>query len=330
MDFFRAILETKTSFQLDSLGSNKLSRALIACVRMLYGVEGVENIKKSNFATSDLLLWTKEKGTSKKIFLLPKPIFPIEIKEQNNTKEQSNFSILKKYKKSKYITEQALESFTDQMNKQLSGEPIFKIEKGIISIKQQEIYDDLIVKEIRAHNTLTRATINPTIQLEKEGKTENFFFSERYKLRNSGFYFIFAVDNEELHDMIIASIQLLAERGIGKKISTGAGAFNILKIEKMDLPEIDPSESSILISHWIPSKQEIKSDIYPETYKIEKFQPINQNNKDKLVPLDSVNYITSGSILRNADKRIIGTYYEIGTEDNPQLSWGKAIVLQGI
>ena len=104
MDFFRAILETKTSFQLDSLGSNKLSRALIACVRMLYGVEGVENIKKSNFATSDLLLWTKEKGTSKKIFLLPKPIFPIEIKEQSNTKEQSNFSILKKYKKSKYIT----------------------------------------------------------------------------------------------------------------------------------------------------------------------------------------------------------------------------------
>lgn len=324
MDFFRVILETKTSFQLDSLGSNKLSRALIACVHMLYGVEGVENIKKSNFATSDLLLWTKEKGTSKKIFLLPKPIFPIEIKEQGN------ISILKKYKKSKYITEQALESFTDKMNKQLSGKPIFKIEKGIISIQQQKIYDDLIVKEIRAHNTLTRATINPPLQQEKESKTENFFFSERYKLQNSGLYFIFSIDNKELHDIIIASIQLLAERGLGKKISTGAGAFNILKIEKMDLPEIDPSESSILISHWIPSKQEIKSDIYPETYKIEKFQPINQNNKDKLAPLDSVNYITSGSILRNADKRIIGTYYEIGTEDNPQLSWGKAIVLQGI
>lgn len=324
MDFFRVILETKTSFQLDSLGSNKLSRALIACVHMLYGFEGIANIKKSNFATSDLLLWTKEKGTSKKIFLLPKPIFSIEIEEQ------SNISVLKKYKKSKYITEQALEYFTDKMNKQLSGEPVFKIEKGIISIKQQEIYDDLIVKEIRAHNTLTRATKNPTIQQEKESKTENFFFSERYKLRNSGLYFIFAVDNEELHDMIIASIQLLAERGLGKKISTGAGAFTILKIEKMDLPEIDPSESSILISHWIPSRQEIESDIYPETYKIEKFQPINQNNKDRLVPLDSVNYITSGSILRNADKRIIGTYYEIGTEDNPQLSWGKAIVLQGI
>ena len=324
MDFFRVIFETKTSFQLDSLGSNKLSRALIACVHMLYDDKGVEKIKNSNFATSDLLLWTKEKGTNKKIFLLPKPIFPIEIKKQ------SNINILKKFKKSKYITEQALESFTEQINKHLSGEPYLLIEKGIISQSQQEIHKDLMVKEIRAHNTLTRAIINPTIQQEKEGKTENFFFSERYKLRNSGLYFIFAVDNEELHDMIIASIQLLAERGIGKKISTGAGAFNILKIEKMDLPEIDQSESSILISHWIPSRQEIESDIYPETYKIEKFQPINQNNKDKLVPLDSVNYITSGSILRNADKRIIGTYYEIGTEDNPQLSWGKAIVLQGI
>ncbi|MHA1204192.1 MAG: type III-A CRISPR-associated RAMP protein Csm4 [Candidatus Heimdallarchaeaceae archaeon] len=302
----------KTGTTNHTIHSNMLSRAIIKSSIELYGGEIVNKLIHHPFATTDLLPFVIA-NNGRKEYLLPKPLFSLI------TEKDEKVSNYKAIKKARYITEKALNNFIKDNEAQFS---LLEVEKGVVKLKDEKITIELI-SETRPRNALLRAA-PPISKKEEETVSNQFFFTELQNIKKHGYYFIITAENENIMEILVNSIKLLRDRGLGGDISTGFGTFEILDIDDYSFGD-EKEEQRLLLSHWIPGEEDKKAKIEILYYDLLSYSPISLSNKNQPLSLKSTTLICSGSIIRNANQRVVGTYKNIGFENEPSLSWGYAI-----
>ncbi|MHA1401866.1 MAG: type III-A CRISPR-associated RAMP protein Csm4 [Candidatus Heimdallarchaeaceae archaeon] len=312
----RITLSYNTGITNETITSNTLGRALINCAVELYGHEIVEDIISSPFSTSDLLPVLNNKKTKKKEYILPKPLLPL-----NLDFDDSRISY-KGYKKSKYITEQAFNDILRFAEEEYEL-PRLKTEKGIIQLEDDKLEIEFL-NESRPRNALLRAN-SLSLTSERERETGEFFFTEIFTSKTSQYYFVLSAETKETIEKIIGALNLLQHRGLGGNLSSGFGAFEILEIKEQESDKEEKSKLKMLLSHWIPSIEEVKNKVELKYYQLVSYSPIAKTIRNNPIPLRKTKFITSGSIISNVDNKIIGTHKQVGTEEEPSLAWGYAI-----
>jgi CRISPR-associated protein Csm4 len=89
-----------------------------------------------------------------------------------------------------------------------------------------------------------------------EAQSEPFFFEWNYVHNNGGLYCLLQADTK-ITDEVVSLFDALGKSGIGSDKSVGGGCFSI-ETEKMELPSISDANSTVLLSMYIPTKEEIK------------------------------------------------------------------------
>ncbi|UJG44413.1 MAG: type III-A CRISPR-associated RAMP protein Csm4 [Candidatus Heimdallarchaeum endolithica] len=290
--------------------SNTLARAIISNSIELYGEEVVKKLTSQPFAVTDLFPFIKsEKG---KIFLLPKPLFPLFLVE-------GQIINYKAFKKAKYITEKAFEIYTKDGQDKFTQ---LDVEKGIIKLIKEETKIEF-VSDVRPRNALLRAT-PPSTKSDEQRETNQFFFTEMFGLEKNGCYFVISAQDKNNMEILLSSIKLLAHRGLGGDISVGNGSFKIDSIEDYTT-DASETQQKMLLSNWIPSLKDKEEGISIKYYNLLEYSPISITSKQTPNPLKATRLIQAGSIIENVHSEIIGTHIQIGTEKEPSFSWGYAL-----
>ncbi len=323
----RFTLEFTGGISLDTFGSHRLMRALIYGVSELYGSDEATHLaQNSDLAVTDLFPWSKT--TSKDpLYFLPKPLIPLQM-------TTTAYSRIKQIKKLRYVSEQLLNKYETHLQSLLLEKDSVKLTNGFLVPGDVSLELQFFQSE-RPHNLVGRlkqVSEEGTIQLTKE-----FFFTPELWIKSGGLYFDIKTSDNTILKKIRASIYFLQDRGLGKKISTGNGAF---KVHSTTTPSphsqandtASNHQSYLLLSHWIPSKTDVKFNLLPEHYQIVKYHPINQRNRanpEISFSLNSIRLITSGSVVSapSPPPSIIGTNVSIGTEENPSVVWGRAMII---
>lgn len=319
MKLYKIILEPKTGFQLTSFGSSMISRVIIRNLVTLYGPAVIDEISGSDtFAVSDLLPWSKgESKGDEDIFFLPLPKISLPQLENPNTR------IIKKLKKAKFIDKNIISDFFNNTDSIVSDNSNYQINGPYITDKARKI--NLTQEDsINPHNVPMRERFFD----DENRQTDQQFYRTKSTWLTKGGLFFYLYSPESLQDKLLSAIQLIEDTGLGKNISTGAGKFKVLSSVPEDFAGPNKEENSLLLSQWIPSQAEL-SAIDLVNYGLYNYRPIKPTRAYGTV-LKSINYISSGSLIKGAHSSIIGTYYNIGTSESPSFAWGKAIVIPGV
>lgn len=180
-----------------TFSADRLFSAMCIEARKIYGVEGIEKLvdmtRNGKFLLSDAMPYID------KTYYIQKPIIHIEVSDNGNSNEK------KAFKKLKYIP-------ADKINLYLSG-----------NLKAGE--------ELEKLKNLGKAGKKYCASAKED---DAFPFSVGiYKFcENSGLYVIVGYENDDDDDMISIIIKSLGVTGIGGKISSGLGKFEI-SVEKI-------------------------------------------------------------------------------------------------
>jgi len=320
----RITLHFPSRVTIDSHNSTKIVRAIIYAYSLLYGKEETDNLINEEFATTDLLYWAQRgEDKDKEIYFYPKPIHSKKLsKELGN----SQYTRLKTYKKITFVSESIIKDYYDKMLSFLRGENNVIVKNKLAFLENEHIN---IIRKFskKAYNML------PRIRTGNENTSQEFFFVPEQWIGNGGLYFELVYDKEAIFQKIKTAIYFLEDRGIGKKISSGDGNFKIKKVENLPSNKNeDKSDLKLLLSHWIPSQNDINKGIIPVYYSLIKYQPIMQKvdliSPREAFPHKTIHMITSGSIVSSTSSipLIIGKNVEINHENEPKnIVWGRAV-----
>ena len=337
--FARVLLSFKTGYQLSQLGSHFLTRALLRAASHLLSQKELEELKTRNFATTDLFPWSKGETKTKEVYFKPVPLLPFF---QVSKERKTQYQLIKQLKKAKFISDSAMSIYTQSINEQSFNETELRIRNGFITKMDEEVKLQTANYE-RPHNQMNRFnTITP--ENPKGGLSKQLYFTQEHWVRKGGLYFDVLTDSQDTLKIILAALRLLEDKGLGKRITIGLGDFEIHSISTSIKEPVTPthqgqicSNTFLLLSHWIPSKNDIANNIIPQYYRLSIYKPTSTilpgtASKIALItkqyPLGETRLITSGSIIKNVPEgtMIIGETHEIGDERNPSTVWGKAII----
>ena len=222
------------------LPSDTISAALVAMKAQLADSIDAQAFMES-FAISSAFPFI-----CKKLFF-PKPMGRLLVQGCNEE------LIRKKLKKVKYIEfsqwkEMIMGNALDIEEKQLSGE--FLLDKDG-NHKKPYIYQ-----------------VNERVAVSRDGGDATpFYFKWQYHSPDAGLFCLIDC-SEDTFAEIKKLFELLGETGIGSDKSVGGGKFEIAA-DEIELPEVQDADSTLLLSHYIPTREEIEQiDLEASQYEI--------------------------------------------------------------
>lgn len=281
------------SYLLDTLPrSDTLFGAICWGVRTLYDEKNLKEIL-SKFSESNPPFLISSTFpfidvNLKRIHLLPKPNTPVNIKPAQDLKE---FQKLKEFKKISYLSSSIFTEFiqgkvTDKyLFDNFSTQEEFKENEGNVKEKYIKIGDALIetklvqdlleavqisepdkyeaIKIIFSKLTpfkkidLLRNSIDRLSSGTIKGK---LFYNEAIFLKeNCGLYFLLNIFESNIEPKLLAVINFLSDRGIGKDINTGKGQFNVeIKDNFIPYEESPIPNTFTTLSLYYPRQDELQ------------------------------------------------------------------------
>ena len=223
------------------LPSDTLSAALAAIKAQLAGTIDAQAFMES-FAISSAFPFV-----DKQLFF-PKPMGRIVV--QGCDEEQ----IRKKLKKIKYIE-------LSQWDKMVRGKAL--------DINENQLSGEFLLGKDSDHQKPYAYQVNQRVAVSRDGGDATpFYFKWQYHSPNAGLFCIVDCRKEDTFAEIKRLFGLLGETGIGSSKSVGGGKFQI-EDEDIELPHVEDADSTLLLSHYIPTKEELeKIDLEASQYEI--------------------------------------------------------------
>lgn len=214
----------------EELGSDTLSAALTAILAQVSGDIDAHAFM-SSFAISSAFPFIGEQ------LFLPKPLGRLAV--DGCDKE----TIRKKLKKLKYIE-------LSQWQQIVSGQAL--------QITEEQLSGEFLLAKGSNSEKPYSTQVNQRVTVSRdEGDATPFYFKWQYYSPAAGLFCI--VDaNEQTMSLIQKLFELLGETGIGSDKSIGGGKFTI-ETADIELPQIEAADATLLLSHYIPTKDELES-----------------------------------------------------------------------
>ena len=222
------------------LPSDTLSAALVAIKAQLAGTIDAQAFLES-FAISSAFPFV-----DKQLFF-PKPMGRIVV--QGCDEEQ----IRKKLKKIKYIEQ-------SQWDKMIRGKAL--------DINENQLSGEFLLGKESDHHKPYAYQVNQRVAVSRDGGDATpFYFKWQYHSPDAGLFCLIDC-SEDTFAEIKKLFELLGETGIGSSKSVGGGKFEIAA-DEIELPEIQDADSTLLLSHYIPTKEELENiDLEASQYEI--------------------------------------------------------------
>lgn len=293
------------------LHSDRLFGAITSAIHELFPseIEGMISKFENNnppFLISSTFpcIWVNDE----KIRFFPKIIF-------NNSKIETNLSVLKDYKKVEYIEESL---FFDLINCNLSEKDILNDYNNYYRVKNLLIKNTLNGKFSFNRVVVSNNSINRLTNETKIFYTEGFNFSS-----DVGLFFFVEILNSDYDKIIRASLKFLKDRGLGNNISSGKGQFDY-EISDLSINDLTNSKSNfsiggefINLSRFIPSKDDLV-DINELSY----YEIGFKRGKDKNGDIrKQIRFFNEGSLFNNY-KKYCGRIVYSGTVKRPAIEYG--------
>lgn len=214
----------------NELPSDTLSAALVAMKAQL-----ADSIDAQTFMES-FVISSAFPFIGKQLFL-PKPMGRILLAQGCDEEP-----IRKKLKKIKYIE-------FSQWKEMIRGKAL--------DIEEKQLSGEFLLDKENNHKKPYCHQVNERVAVSRDGGDATpFYFKWQYHSPDAGLFCI--VDCSEVtFDEIKKLFKLLGEAGIGSSKSIGGGKFEIAT-DEIELPEIQDADSTLLLSHYIPTKEEIE------------------------------------------------------------------------
>ena len=161
--------------------------------------------------------------------------------------------IRKKLKKVKYIE-------FSQWEKMVQGKALY--------IDEKQLYGEFLLDKDNKHKKPYSYQVNERVAVPRDGSNPTpFYFKWQYHSPDAGLFCIIDC-NEDTFKEIKKLFELLGDTGIGSDKSVGGGKFDTVA-EEIELPEIQDADSTLLLSHYIPTREEIEQiDLEASQYEI--------------------------------------------------------------
>lgn len=233
-----------------------------------------------------------------KTLYIPKPMLPVEFSEEDS-------SLKKQLKSLEYIP-------SDKLFEYLSGTMNIGRENEKIS-------------------QLGRAGLMEKAAIPEEGDTEPYAVGTYSFQRGNGLYLCIAYENEEDCDLVIDLMESLSYSGIGGKISSGMGKFNLLmgavpselqdRLEKTDCTEY------MLLSVGLPRDDELEGVIQEAQYLLIRRSGFVASNtySDSFTKKKNLYLLKPGSVVK---EKFSGDIYDVSDHGrHPVYRYAKPIYL---
>ena len=173
-------------------------------------------------------------------YFLPKPIGRINLEISDG----DAYVAKKKIKKLKFIE-------WDLWAKLMKGQKLL--------VKERQLQGHFLITDADASEAVSpyRAQVNQraTVPLDQDKETEPFFFEWTYFHPSAGLYCLVKAP-ETMQADLISLFKQLGEVGVGTDKNIGGGKFDV-EVTSISLPEIKDADSSLLLSLYIPTEDEI-------------------------------------------------------------------------
>lgn len=175
---------------------------------------------------------------SRKVHLFPMPHLP---PAGNVT---ADFETLKKLKKIQFVDDP---TFKEMVLGKL------KVSDILLNLEKSEDSESKIFSISGLHKGCSSAVVDiPHNQINRlSSASEQFFHTSGTQFKESGMFFLIQYNNREFEEAVNASLRLLADRGIGQRVSSGQGHFD-LSFGDIDLPGNKNSAFLTTLSRFMP------------------------------------------------------------------------------
>lgn len=188
---------------------------------------------------------------SGKTYFLPKPDGKLNV-EVKGVEEKVYRKSLKKVK---FIAKEVWDSL-------ISG--------SLVVVEESQVKGQYLLADSKSKFEVpTKSIINQRVNVPRaDGEDATpFAFSWTFFMPNAGLYCIIDCEDDKFDEIKNLFIEL-GEQGIGSDRSVGGGHFDI-EIDEIELPEVEDANSQLLLSMFIPSKEELEQiDLLSSKYQI--------------------------------------------------------------
>lgn len=129
-----------------------------------------------------------------------------------------------------------------------------------VSVKERQLQDQFLLSSIRNEDFKKpyKSQVNQRVTIPREEgiDADPFFFEWVYFHSDAGLYCLLDTQDSQRDDLIRLFKQL-GEFGIGTDKNIGGGKFDV-EIRGISLPEIDAPDSQLLLSLFIPAKEDVE------------------------------------------------------------------------
>jgi CRISPR type III-A-associated RAMP protein Csm4 len=218
-------------FSATDVQSDTLSAAL-ASLRAQQGKTDVEEFLNSFALSSAFPFWDT-------ICFLPKLKGKIKVKMDGKKEEEYR----KQLKKLKYIDSSLWSTL-------VKGEEL--------PVKETQLQDDFLIRESNiSFVNPYKSQVNQRVSVPR-ADNENaapFYFNWTFFQKDAGLYCLTDAQGEKYQELV-ALFKLLGENGLGTDRNVGGGKFEV-DTGTLDLPEIADANYTLLLSLFIPTKEEL-------------------------------------------------------------------------
>ncbi|MDR1222286.1 MAG: type III-A CRISPR-associated RAMP protein Csm4 [Tannerella sp.] len=218
-------------FSASNLHSDTLSAALTALRVQQGNATDTETFIKSFTISSAFPFFCND-------LFLPKLQGKIKVKIEG--KEEKEYR--KQLKKLKYID-------SSLWNELVSGMDL--------NVKRCQLKGDFLVKDGSHFEKPSQSQVNQRVSVPRadNSNSDPFFFNWTYFNPQAGLYCLTDA-KDSLFEELIALFKLLGETGIGTDRNVGGGKFDV-ETGEITLPDIEDATHSLLLSLYIPTKEEL-------------------------------------------------------------------------
>lgn len=249
----------------------------------------------------------EKKAGGSVVHYLPLPKIP-----NAKTSDENNFDTLKKFKKVRFVHE---DIFRKLSAGELKSTDIMNFEKdysikasGILIPKKSDFKWKQVPAEV-PHNQINRLS----------SESEQFFYSEGcFYGENSGFCTFFDIRDESWREKINAAFAFLKDRGIGKKISSGGGEFDV-DFGNFELPKKEGNYLTTL-SRFLPGDiEKFNEKIWYD------LMPIRGRSMDGFMKKQVI-MLKEGAVFKDTGEEFYGSVVKV--RDNPPvIEYGMAFTV---
>ena len=226
----------------NELPSDTLSAALVAMKAQLNDSIDAQAFMESFVISSAFPFIGKQ-------LFLPKPMGRLLVQRCNEE------LIRKKLKKVKYIE-------FSQWKEVIRGKAL--------DIEEKQLSGEFLLDKEGNHKKPYIYQVNERVAVSRDGGDATpFYFKWQYHSPDAGLFCLIDC-SEDAFAEIKKLFELLGETGIGSDKSVGGGKFEIAA-DEIELPEVQDADSTLLLSYYIPTKEEIEQiDLEASQYEITK------------------------------------------------------------